>query len=353
MPGYSLLWRAATLDGETVGLAALPIVPRYSIYGILLSSDLPLPELTPVKLTRADRQPDLAVSLKATRRARLGRLSWSMLYEAADGTVWTLWAKDERGYFLRFPRLADFRVSYAGDRIECLSRAAATSSATLHHLLIDQILPAVLSIRGGEAVHATAVVTPYGLCAFTGPSGAGKSTLAASFLLAGCPSFGDDCLALEAAGTRILGAPAYPGVRLWDDSLHSIAKRRKPAGARALPRVAHYTTKHRAFEPESAASFPAAPQPLAAIYRIVREPSGANGHPATPKIEPLSGRDAMVELVNASYRLDLANRHLLAREFRFLERVARSVPMRRLCVPDDFAALPAVRAAVLSDLARL
>jgi hypothetical protein len=326
----------------------------YRVYGIFLSSDVPLPELTPVADASVDRKPDLSITLKVNGRAKPGGLAWSMLYEAGDGSVWTLWAKDERGYFLRFPEIADFRVSSAGDRVDCISRAAATSSDTLRHLLIDQILPAVLSLRGGAAIHATAVVTPHGLCAFTAPSGAGKSTLAASFLLAGCPGFGDDCLALEEVDDRIAGAPAYPGVRLWDDSLNSLTSGRLAGGAGRLSRVAHYTSKHRAFDRESAARFPAAPQPLAAIYRLMRGPAaGQSGNPGAPEIEPLSARDALIELVNASYRLDLLDRERLTREFRFLERVAIRVPMRRLRIPDDFAALPAVHTAVLSDLASL
>ncbi len=326
-------------------------MPLYRVYGILIASDVPLPELTPVKLAVSEHEPQVSVALQAPLRLPPAHLSWSMLYEAGDGSVWTLWAKDEDGYYLRFPEIADFRVSPGGDEIECIGRAGATSHATLRHLLLDLILPAVLNLRGGEALHATAVVTPHGLCAFTGPSGAGKSTLAASFMLAGYPGFGDDCLAVSEADGRIVGAPAYPGVRLWDDSLRSLTNGRKQAGAERLARVAHYTTKHRAFERESADRFAADPRPLAAIYRLIREPAAGDG--CAPAIEPLSPRNAMIELLNASYRLDLANRDLLAREFRCLERIARLVPMRRLRIPEDFAALPAVREAVLSDLAGL
>jgi hypothetical protein len=41
---------------------------------------------------------------------------------------------------------------------------------------------------------------------------------------------------------------------------------------------------------------------------------------------------------------------MLRRHFQFIVRVATNVPLRRLLIPNDFSALPAVREAVMADL---
>jgi hypothetical protein len=44
---------------------------------------------------------------------------------------------------------------------------------------------------------------------------------------------------------------------------------------------------------------------------------------------------------------------MLSREFRALHTLVDRVPVRRLGVPNDFDALPAVRETVIADLARI
>ena len=71
-----------------------------------------------------------------------------------------------------------------------------------------------LSLRGFAVLHASAVVTPFGACAFAATSGTGKSTLAASFQNAGYPTLTDDCLLHRVPRDAIYGVPSYPSVRL-------------------------------------------------------------------------------------------------------------------------------------------
>jgi hypothetical protein len=90
---------------------------------------------------------------------------------------------------------------------------------------------------------------------------------------------------------------------------------------------------------------------LARIYFLVRGDEAATRASGTlPKIERLSPRDAFVELVNYSIRLDSTDQEMLLREFRFTERLATSVPIRRLLMPDDLHSLEAVRKAIAADL---
>jgi hypothetical protein len=64
----------------------------------------------------------------------------------------------------------------------------------------------------------------------------------------------------------------------------------------------------------------------------------------------VSSPEAFPVLVGASFPLDLTDHAMLARHFRLIVSVAATVPIRRLTIPNDFTALPAVRAAVIADL---
>jgi len=263
-----------------------------------------------------------------------------------DRRPWLSCGRLRDGYLLRFFRLADFRISADGGEIACIRRAARTSLNTIRHLLLDQVLPMVLNLRGREALHATAVIVDGATAiAFLGPAGAGKSTLAASFMLAGCGALGDDCLALD-AGARIRAIPAYPGFRLWTDSADAL----NADASGAIP-VAGYTSKVRMLARECAASFPRRPIPLSALYRLTRVRNYRGLPLRTPLIERLKPRDAMIELVSSSFPLDIADSAMLARHFQVMQRVAREVPFSRVMVPDEFGALPSVRDAILTDLA--
>jgi len=318
------------------------VVPLYRAYGILIDCDVLLPELA--------LSPPGQHAVGAAIRARLNIIrpvefdaaeAFMRLYNA-KGDEWFLSGRCTGGYLLRFVGVADFFVSERGDRIECCSTGAKILPETLRHLLLDAVIPEVLDLIGKESMHATAVLTDYGACAFIGPSGAGKSTLAASFALAGVPLLGDDCIVLS-GGDRLLLTPGYPGTRLWGDSVEAL--RIDPARSHA---IAGYSSKRRAFDFHFS-SLLSQPQPLARIFRLNRC-NDADSPADLPRIEQLSSAEAFMELISASYRFDPTDRAANLRQFHFLEQVVARVPVKKLVVPNDFIALPAVREMVLADL---
>lgn len=90
---------------------------------------------------------------------------------------------------------------------------------------------------------------------------------------------------------------------------------------------------------------------MARVYCLRRSDAADEAAQDGPVIDPLSPRDGFMELLAGTFRLDITDRAMLARQFRFLERVSSQVPIRRLRIPNSFASLPAVRAAILGDLA--
>ena len=318
---------------------------RYRVCGHILSCDAAIPQL------------ELTQSLDTTAGSELQILftpptdgiplpsSWFLNVSLADGTPWMRCATVSHGYLFRFPDLADFVFDTASDLIRCIPRPE-TPPHTLHHLLLDQVLPLVLNYKGKEVLHGTAVVTPWGACAFVGPTGAGKSTLAASFLSAGYSVLADDCLVLDERAGTIVAIPAYPGLRLWDDAIVALF-----GVTESCAPVAHYTPKQRFTAALSTTPFRSSAVPLAAVYVLGTSHAVSTHQGATPLISQIAERDALMTLLSLAFKLDILDHRMLTREFDFLHRLVTQIPIRHLTLPHSFAALPAVQAAVLHDLA--
>jgi hypothetical protein len=210
--------------------------------------------------------------------------------------------------------------------------------------VIDHVLPRVLNLLGFDALHATGIVVKDHVCAFVAEAGTGKSTLAASFHLAGYPAFCDDCLVLRDTDP-LTAMPAYPGVRLWEESFHALGG---AAAALGMP-VAQYTSKTRQLG--GAEAFCIEPLPLTRIYLLERCSEIDSAAQPTPRLQNLKPGDALPHLMSATFPLDITDHAMLARHFRLLSRVAAELPIRRLILPTAFAALPAARSLILTDCA--
>ena len=322
------------------GRAAASNPMRYSVYGVTLLSQVALPELDQAPETQAATTRAIRFSLRREPFSSPCRqvTSWAL----PTGEPWLTCAKCEGGYALRFADLADFGVDQHGNDITARP-LGELSAETLSHLLLDHVLPLVLNLRGQDALHATAVLTPYGVCAFTGPTGMGKSTLAAAFHRAGDPIFSDDCLALQPHPQALAAIPAYPGLRLWTDSLTALG-----IADDATQPVAHYTSKQRLATPNRLDHAPETARRLAAVYSLRRRPAEPGCRPM--RNERLSRRDAVMELLPHLFRMDVTDRHMLARQFDLLAQLVACTPVRRLHVPSSFDALDHIRDAILSDL---
>lgn len=311
---------------------------RYRVCGVTIGSDSPISQLAALREINGSQPLDLRIRRTLPHEPWPSAARWFLSCRLATGTPWLRCAKLNGGYLLRFPKLADFWVEADARTVRYRSRCGMPDDA-VHHLLLNQVLPRVLNLQGREAIHATAVLTSFGCCAFIGPTGAGKSTLAASFLFTGYPVLSDDCLGLDRAQGRILAAPAYPGLRLWEPTLEAFGQKEY----RWEP-IAPESAKRRLVCADHA-SFPSEPQPLARVYAVLRSDGTED-----PVVEPLTCREGFVELLASAFRLDITDRTMLARQFGVLEAVASTVPVRRLHIPNDLGSLPAVRKAILADL---
>jgi hypothetical protein len=320
---------------------------EYTVYGLAISSDVTLRQLDRLESPAAlDGSPRIRLRLKPSKYRRIHAANWFQSYATPEGRPVLRQAKVAGGYLLNFPELADFFVSQNGREVTCCWPYAHRSTETICHLALDQVLPCVANMLGLLALHATAVVTAHGICGFVGTAGTGKSTLAASFAIAGCPIFCDDCLVVVESGSGLLAQPGYPGVRLWEDSARSILGDR----AGDHPAIGHYTSKRGVERLGESKMFPRRPTPLIAIYLVTRDTPGAVLELEAPKIDELSARESFAQLLRSTYRLDTTDTAMLSREFQALHSLIGRVPLRRLAIPSDFERLPAAREIVLADL---
>ena len=308
------------------------------LYGLVINNNISVPGLKPAVQAKVDVRIHNTSSLKFPPSFS----SWFMNWTLPGGDKWLSCAKTDTGYLLRFSELADFEIDKTGSEIICMPRPGIPED-TIQHLLLDQVLPLVINLRGGEALHASAVLTSQGVIAFAGPAGSGKSTITASLLNTGFPFVSDDCLTLQEKDQKIYAIPAYPGLRLWDDAQEHLFGENGKAKF-----VAHYTPKRRVDIEEKPESYSTEPKPLRRLYDIVHSPE--TGQRSDIVIENLSARDSFMALVRCAFRLDITDRQMLIRQFQFLKRVASAVSIRRLSFRKDFQLLPAVREAILQDL---
>jgi hypothetical protein len=312
-------------------------MPLFSVCNLTVESSEEFPELGPSPRERAE----LLFQICTEPTLPAGEWRWFHHWELPSGEVWLEIGKRRGEYLLRFPDLADFVISEAGEQVRCLP-VSDTPPNTLRHLFLDQVLPLVLSLHGSTVLHASAVDGPHGAIAFAGGSGCGKSTLAAGLCARGFPLLTDDCLVLREEGGGLRAIPSYPGLRLWEDSLAGL----RWDGAE-LEAVSHYSEKKRLVAGNGALAVATDPVPLARLYLLSPPPDQPQSEPLA--IAPVRPQEALIELVRRAYCLDITDRRRIQNQFEALGRIAAGAAISALRFPYDYGRLQEVCDAILRD----
>jgi hypothetical protein len=311
----------------------------YRICDLVLASDTALPELAPATAFGAECRFELLPPGNPSAVDGDWFHQWTIEKsdeEEDSKEVWLRFARTADGYLLRFPSCGDFSVSADGARIQCRP-LPGTPEVTVRHLLLDQVLPLVLSRRERIVLHASAVLTGHGIIAFAGKTGQGKSTLAASLARNGCSLVSDDCLVLRTEGGGWTALPSYPGVRLWPSTAGEVLREDMPTAE-----VAHYTLKRRVCD-KAVLPCASGPAPLRRLFFLADD----TGEVSFERLPP--GRLFMA-LVGFAYSLDIQDAAFLRRQFETVGRLTADVPADAIHYPREFSALPAVREAILKHL---
>lgn len=295
------------------------MIDTYRIFDRVLASEVPLPELAP-----ADGQAvEFEFSLHKKPRPPAG--NWLHVHEwrLADGEISLSCARQGERYRLRFPQLADFEISGCATKIRCIA-TSDTGDNTIRHLLLDQVIPRVVSHNNRLVTHAAAVQFDDGrAAALLGPTGAGKSTLAAALHVCGARLLSDDCLLLESAGSRVTGIASYRGLRLWPDTAAAMFP-----GTAGLSPMAHYSSKQRVDLPSTGTE----PVELSAL--ILLSPPPGNMPAGSVNLSRASGSEALTILIANQFVLDITDHERTRRSFEeYAKLVKTGIPVFLLAYP--------------------
>ncbi len=284
---------------------------RYRFSDLLLDSDEPLPELQAVATGDAD------VSIGWMPPGPPERRPAFATWPTPSGGQWLTFADAAGGYLLTFDTQAQFTVSVDAGHV-AVRPFPGTPLTTLRHLLLNQVLPLVLSRRGRLVLHASAIGWHGQVAAFMGRSGAGKSTIAAACAARGAMVVTDDCLVVRRDGARWLATPCDAGVRLWPETLELLGWPRASGVG-----VAHYTDKRRIGAAHPAVRFETRVLPLVRVFQLsaADEPDGRG---------VLRGRRAVMALASALFRLDVRDAEESRRQFDAISALAAEVSIEAM-----------------------
>jgi hypothetical protein len=321
-------------------------MPHYRYFDRVVDSDLALPDLSLADLSEPAVISGLAKEMLTVRATgalpAAADVTWYDNPSEPIDTAGIAYGRLGQHYFMRFSDIADFTIDGQGQTIVC-HPGSNCPPPTLHHLLLDQVLPRLLGQQGHVVLHASMVEPVSGALGFIGPSGWGKSTLAASFASENQGVSGDDALLLGLdKGGRPWCAPAYCGARLWADSIDALFE--KAPGSQP---VCHYSSKRRVEVSAGRSSF--SPQLALRALFLLNDPKESS-----PDIQltRLVGSAPLMALLQRCFLLDPHNMSLARQLWIEIGNIVRSdLPIYQLSYPRNLDALPVLRAFILNHLA--
>jgi len=307
----------------------------YEIFGKKILSNILLPELRRSS-KRSDISSDLIRLSVCESLANLSQLQWSPFWTLLNGEAWMLISRTADCYYLKFPDLMICKVELDSFSIFCI-RLNNTPDSTLRHLILDQVIPLVLSKQGSLILHMAVVKIGDIGVGFLGESGQGKSTLTAEFSQNGYEVISDDSVLVELASGTYCAVSNYPGIRLWDDSCEGVFQ----GSASGATPMAHYTLKKR-IKPASNVSNTVR-VPLEVLFVLENE---LNDSPAEVAILDMNFQEKLRILLESKFRLETSNSVDLSLEFETLTNLANVVQCRKIHYQRNYSTIGSVRTAI-------
>ena len=311
---------------------------QYRIFDCVLESYMELPELVPFQGTIDPGVLRLTFTCKDSPCTPASEPNWFHHWYLPNGAVSISCGKINGFYYLRFPGIADFEISIQDNAIRGFP-ADGVDMFTMRHLLLDQVIPRLLSHQGHLILHASAVCVNDNVLLFLGESGQGKSTLAMALQQYGCSLLTDDCVKLEITDSQITCIPNYIGARLWPDSMTGLDLQAAQFKQYDSGKVRLYVP------PEKSRECPVIP--VKAVFFL-----GAlnSQDPLCCSCTPVTGTSKFMEMNKHCFPLDITDQVFTRQQFENIARVWKmdDILFSHLHYPRDYRILPTLCATILT-----
>lgn len=296
---------------------------RYVYGGLQIVADAALERLSP---TADGAAADIEISF---RRLGAPPKRERQLYALPGRFQLSLWTSGPDWVFRSAALDEDVLVSADGRVIRCFPRGAPSTG--LAEFLIRRVLPRVAQLHGRLTLHAGLVLGPHGALLLTGPSGAGKSTLTTALgLMVGWRQLSDDISILSPDGGGVWASA--PGAYLTPSSAAGLGFDQSEGGGDP-------SHSGKAWFGVGAGSH--APAPIAGLLFLARRPNAA-----PPRLVAVPRPQAFAALQPQLIAFDPSNATMSAQLFGRFGRLVGQMSCYQLDYPSDYAALPAVAAAL-------
>ncbi len=174
----------------------------YRAFSLNIASEIPVTGFEPIPAC----SPDVMIREGVVPETLTRVINKGVLYQSND-----------REFLLRVEHVAAYYVRN-GDEI-IVQRSGQASGGEVSAFLIGTSFGALLHQRRLLPLHACTVLFREHCLVFAGISGAGKSTLAAALIGNGGSLVADDISVIDFSGERPAVCPAFPYLKIWEDSL--------------------------------------------------------------------------------------------------------------------------------------
>ncbi len=303
----------------------------YTVFGLLLQSNLRIPGLTPEPASSKSPEVEihLGVSPSSTDGAPIEpeELTYVSSHLAESGeSALRIWKTANAGLLhLDYFDGTQFWLDPIGTSVWA-AWPATQSVEDVATYLLGPVLGLLLRLRGIPCLHASAVAFDDSAVAFVGSEGRGKSTTAAALASRGHAVISDDIVALLEREGSFIVLPAYPYLSLWPESVKMLYGPEKK-----LPSFSSNYDKRQLLLEENCLRFQGRQMPLGAVFLLGERVAD----PAAPFIETLPTGEVLIALVANSYATNLLDKNMRAREFELLGHLVTTVPVWRLRPHED------------------